>query len=1202
MSIIGESFDGYVQSQIEIRQRLHGKKNRNNSDLNVLSNQNAWIKLASSVEIISVPSKEEVEKSLATKKDPEPKLTIEEYLLYSKNFGDDKLKAIGLTNINRFMGTQLAEKSVLFNGLSAVNPTERKLTDEGEKIAKKGNYSQRSGVLNRNAEVWNNEFAYGLGGTTFGIVPPPGIVDATVDCMNRGSIREATVNIIAQNKFQFELIELLYLRLGYSMMLEWGWDKYQGVSDGAEKIQHIENTIIEDHWFTWREKSYLTVIDEIENYRDKYEGNYDGFLGKVVNFDWTFNPDGTYNIQLKLITVGDVIESLTVNLPQSIKSLAQINETINQASAKVVSIGNDSPLITGASTSTLAYDLFKDIVSKETAKYFKGSIAKNGKKIQTNYFGFYESILGDREKLDKIELNSLIDDLEDSDLNTDRFNYFLTLGELLKKVKEFCIPSINEDKILGVSTSDSNICSIYPYQVSLDPKVCIVKPAFSNEFSFKNSSQYKEGETGIISYWSWMKNLKPFAELNDGGAIYGRTMNIYLNYDFVSSTLNDVTTNGEIKLFTFLKKICDGINGAMGGLMKLEPVLRKDRVIEIIEQNPILGIQYSETYGDRFSKDPVKFELYGFNPSGSVQTSNFVRNFNFNTTIGPNIASMITIGATAEGIKSKNYDGTGFANWNKGLLDRYQIKYKDPKLEDKSKGALLPNDAAPLTAEELRAMYDKFTSSEKDTRVFLNIFPRGNVDTVYENFGLGATAQRIVLNCPVTKKNFRRYNWEDYSNWVRDWKAEQGVVESDEQQFAGTYINWLVQAFGGKAKNTELNEFAYYYNLNGDFITQGKQLFKAYAKILNNEVYKRTGQPSNSAGFIPVGLDIECDGISGVKIYNGIDVRQEFLPPAYPNALSFVISQVNHKISNNDWTTNLKTISTANTKKTNFASSKLFKNLAGSIGDELVENVVYTGTEPKTTLTSGFDAENNQSRTGLIYVPEVTNKTQVVLHHTAGYANARQDIAEWRKKDFPLATHYIIERNGETEHVFADKFWSNHIGAEHYQNKARNKGSFSIELQNIGWLESKGFGVFEDAYGNRKNKEEFGGISEPYMFDENNNIVKMKDGYKGKKFFQSYTIAQLNELSKVLSKWKNNIDLTVSYRNFKDVFPYEKISAFGDVYKTSTKAFDGTPGFYTHNSFRGDKIDVFPQYELLVLLNDISISSNPNRFYNIITV
>ena len=36
--------------------------------------------------------------------------------------------------------------------------------------------------------------------------------------------------------------------------------------------------------------------------------------GRVVNFDWTFGKDGYYDITLKLISVGAVIESLKANV------------------------------------------------------------------------------------------------------------------------------------------------------------------------------------------------------------------------------------------------------------------------------------------------------------------------------------------------------------------------------------------------------------------------------------------------------------------------------------------------------------------------------------------------------------------------------------------------------------------------------------------------------------------------------------------------------------------------------------------------------------------------------------------------------------------------------------------------------------------------------------------------------------------------
>ena len=58
MSIIGESISADVDLQSEKRQDLQGKKNRSNTDINLLSNTNAWLKLASSVRVIG-PTEEE---------------------------------------------------------------------------------------------------------------------------------------------------------------------------------------------------------------------------------------------------------------------------------------------------------------------------------------------------------------------------------------------------------------------------------------------------------------------------------------------------------------------------------------------------------------------------------------------------------------------------------------------------------------------------------------------------------------------------------------------------------------------------------------------------------------------------------------------------------------------------------------------------------------------------------------------------------------------------------------------------------------------------------------------------------------------------------------------------------------------------------------------------------------------------------------
>ena len=1244
MSIIGEKFEAYVQEQIRIRQFLQGQSNRSNSDIEILSNQNCWIKLVSSVEVVDPPSYDDI-----IKLEGYEDFTLEQYDILVNSYGRPKLKAIGLTDTDQFMGTQLAKKSVLFNTLSEVNPTQY---NEDNSVNKKGDYNQRSGVLNRKSSIWNNDFAYGLGGTTFGIVPPPGIIDASVQCLNRGSIREATVNIKAQNKFQFELIELLYLRLGYSILLEWGWDKYY---DNNGKIRTTGNTVAEDHWFQWGDKNtFYEVLKTIDTYRAKYKGNYDGFLGKVVNFDWTLNNDATYDISLKLITVGDVIESLTVNLPMNIKAVTEIAQAKNKNATKNVKLGSKSILVNKASTNTLASNLYLDTVTNinkwngkqtlddvaeinEWNKKVFGRFSTTIEPREGNFLAFYDLYL--QKTASKTNLlssnqssyfdsstaagevfaeqidnqNFDYDDVFEANtkelgINPGQYNYFLTFGQLMTKLKLLTFPKINDKTVLDIDIGEDNICPAYPYQISFDPKVCLIKPAFPEENTFATAAAMtKSNGTGIYTGEIWMDKMKDFA-INDNGASYGRIMNIYLNYEFISSCLADTTDDkGVVKLFRFLKRICDGVNGALGGLNNLEPIVTKDYKITIIDQNPIAGIARSSEYGDKFSSDTVKFEIFGYNPNDKeelkVPTSNFVRDFKFNTTIGPDLASMITIGATAEGVPTKNYDGTGFSNWNKGLRDRFQIKLDPPPESDVNQGEIAnTNEAYPLTSDELLAIVEAFESAEYDkyygvdvidewaSPVFGWLMERPEVKET--NFGHTGEGYRDIGQCPVSRKTYNNTDWKEYSMAVKDWKTDQIFKNLPEpKKYAGQYINYLIQAFGGKVDGAYINDFTgpYYYYLKPEFIELGKQLFKAFQNQINNIYFKKTGKPSNTAGFIPVGLTIDCDGLSGIKIYNGIDIRQEFLPPAYPNALNFIIKQVNHTIGDNDWTTNLETISTANTKNNNIDDLGIGNFDFSKYESEFIEKTVYKGAEVNKVTVTGdslgkISTVNDNTKTGLIYYPEVqAEKLFIVLHHTAGVMDARGEIERnWNSSPFPLSTTNVINRDGLDVQVYDDRFWSKHLGTIDSKDKRWlyqkrhsvitpnpsgdlfNKKSLSVEIVSKGW-------DYDDSM------IEKGEVSQVHMIDSTGN-VRPTNSYRGYKYFQNYNLAQLQSLYNLLVKWElaTGINWRITRHTFKEVFP-----PTGEL---SINAYNKVKGLYTHNSFRTGKIDIMPQREILLML------------------
>lgn len=900
MSIIGESFEPWVENQIQIRQNLHGLELRNDSELTVLSNQNAWLKLGSSVSI------DDNEK------------------------GIQRLKDIGFTNPSNFVGTKLAEKSVLFNSLSSLDINR----DKDGNVTSTGNYNMRSGVINSNQTLWNEGSAYGLGGTTFGIVPPPGIISADIKAKNRGSIREANVQIKAQNKFQFEMLELLYLRLGYTMLLEWGWNKYYGttsvpVKKGSSELKQVDvykktgSTLMEKYWFYNQKSPFTEVLGKIRKQRREYEGNYDGFLGKVTNFNWKFNPDGTYDINIKLITVGDVIESLKVNLPQTIVDVGTLEKNIQEASNEnTIGLASaNSAIITNAGDSNLSYALYSDIVDSNVGKWDGNT---NG--VKNNYLSLLGIVGNELKSAQELasragNVSTIKTNSEELDgANTIRYSYFLTFRELLLKIEKYVLPCINGEKILGIDLSDDQICAIYPYQVSLDPRVCFIKPFFLNKASYNNVSQFSSGVTaggvrtvGVNNYWNFLRRINNFGT-QDNKSIYGNIMNIYLNYDFITSLLSDATNDkGDIYLFKFLQKICDGINNALGGVNNIECVLNEDRIITFIEQNPIPGIETSTKYKDRFGKVEVPFELFGYNPAtkNKAQTSNFVRDFGFDTKITPNIASMISIGATAEGTKTKNYDATAFSKWNEGLRDRFTLEYDEPETPPivEASGS---NEYSPLTIDQIQKISKKWDESEEDTH--WGPFPRRKFEET--NFGITKQGHKEIKGCPVTGKDFIDYTWIEYSNAVRNYIIKQELKNNQENQNTDPgYLVYLANAFGGKVNGTPIID-PYYFKFDPNFISMGKNSFKGYVNQISNAIYEKTGEPSNTIGFIPVDLNLKCDGISGIKIYNQLAIRQEFLPRAYPNALKFVITQVNHKIDNNDWTTELHTISTSNTKNT----------------------------------------------------------------------------------------------------------------------------------------------------------------------------------------------------------------------------------------------------------------------------------------------
>ena len=855
MAVIGEEINGFVKQEIDWRQKEQYKgigTNRGASNIQYLNNQHAWVKMASSVYIGGVGTEEEIKKG--------------------DLFATQRLNSIGL-NPPSFKGNLLAKKFILFNGVSEVSKP-----------------NKRAGVT-QNKELWNPSSAYGLGGTEYGLQPIPGIEGIDVECLNRGSIRRATITLKAYNKFQFEVIEMLYLRVGYHIMLEFGNDKYYNHTDKI--YEDTGNTLIEKVWFGSSNTTQLGMLKQIKEEQKRYSGNYEGFFGRVTNFSWDVTPEGSYDISIELHTVGDVIESLQVNLP-----IPFLTDT------SLIQSGSDSSVDSSVQNvvDAILYNAEADKCDEESIRDYvtiNAIITEKDKKLSESDPDKYKHLLNTKES----------------------YSRFLSFGTLLESVNNFCIPLItpkdgNPSQVVEINTQFQPM-GYYNFQTPLDPRVCIFKVP-------QPSGTIMEGFT-----FDFNPLLNDFITI-DKKIIVGNIMNLYLNFAFVKKCLRqNVDKKGKLSLFKFLSNLCDGINSSLGGVNNLEPVIIDDYLVNIIDQNPIPGIIESSP------NSPSNFRTFGYDFSNKA--ASFIKDINLNTSITPEFATMITIGATAQGSKVKGIDATYFSKWNAGLTDRFNIDAQTPELtKDQLKEIEKQQKTQEYTSEFKRRAEAsvKKGQTQRDIEVSSQYSTASLPDSLKPHTptlaSLKIQGDKELPNGVYNLEEFVQSKWSLYTA-----KKYIQLAVNDKPNpktiFKSNYFYYLSKAFGTTESlvidnGVEIppNPTPKYFEFDNPFIIKAKPSYAEYLREITKKLEKQAKDAaeeigdlfsSNQLGFIPFNLGIRMSGISGLKIYNKINVDQSFLPPNYPSTLHFITTKVNHYVKDNSWETQLETIVLPKTTK-----------------------------------------------------------------------------------------------------------------------------------------------------------------------------------------------------------------------------------------------------------------------------------------------
>ena len=325
VKILGLPFDDFVKGQFEIRQKELSNHQKSPQNLAVFNSNTSWVRLTSGVKV-----------------EPDKARILSEKL----NIGQSLIE-----------GNSLAKNLVLWGGITSFST---------------GSLDPLKGGIGYGI---NNAYGF-LSGPEQGLKPFPGIENISCTYKNNGSLKQATVKLKCFTRSQFEALEAIYLRLGYTVVLEWGNVNY---FDNKGEFQKIDKYSIPNLLFKSNDTiDPNTVQTQLYSNKKETNGNYDGMLAKVSNFSWQLNNDLSFDITLNLISVGDIIDSLKVNIGgiSNTKGLTdQVNVSGSIQNIVAIQLNRNASRI-NAFLAELYDEVYKDAlnssqVSKETQNLVK---------------------------------------------------------------------------------------------------------------------------------------------------------------------------------------------------------------------------------------------------------------------------------------------------------------------------------------------------------------------------------------------------------------------------------------------------------------------------------------------------------------------------------------------------------------------------------------------------------------------------------------------------------------------------------------------------------------------------------------------------------------------------------------------------------------------------------------------------------------
>ena len=544
----------------------------------------------------------------------------------------------------------------------------------GEYILYGGTYSEtfgkRRGFLQNQQGVFEDNSSYTFSEVN-GIVPMPGITSFVIQSKDfYGSIRGASINFTVHSKEDFDKLESLYLRPGFSILVEWGHsivlDNETGtISTTVEEYPTKDFLVKQD---------YFDIIDKINNLRgiNGNSYNYDAFYGWINNFAWNFNGY-SYECQVDMMSAGSLLLALQSSYPT-------FNKTTENES------GDKNKYKPGNYSSDLNNLLSAIADAKKPAGYFdsEATSADRTKVI--------ESIINNIEK----EAPEFYDIFKESNFILGYFTgeshqsehysggvKFITLRDLFKTVNKIGLfKDRNGKNIIPFNVETVINFTTFPEHSCLNPYQFILPKKSNNEYILNISKQ--------------VDNLDP----ND-------ILNIFVSVDYLKTLLKD-TKKQESRyqtLHTFITKLINSLEANLGGINEIDLLFDEDNSqFYLVDRSVVPGSTDFQLEGNGKPKSYI--DLVGLKSE--------VTNLNITSTIDSELVGLIAIAAQSGPSSETSKYIQNVQKWSNGIVDRHFPKKSEGSFEDKV--STVKDDGTTEPSKKVKEEYLDFISKANEAK------------------------------------------------------------------------------------------------------------------------------------------------------------------------------------------------------------------------------------------------------------------------------------------------------------------------------------------------------------------------------------------------------------------------------------------------------------------------------------------------------